>query len=90
MKRYFINVLLGLHTFIGTLFGIPWNVTPSAWSYYWSHNGKHFRWWWRFIRWTADMIFGKNHCKKAFQRAKTGYKSYSKKEFRRALKRGSL
>ena len=88
--RYFVNVLLGLHTFIGTLFGVPWNVTPSAWSYFWSRNGTTFKWWWKFIRWSADKIFGNYHCKKAFtfRRAKTGYKAHSKKEFRKALKKG--
>jgi hypothetical protein len=86
MKIYLINVLLGLHTFIGTLFGVPWNVTPSAWAFYWSHHGKKFKLWWVFVAYVADRIFGKGHCRKAFIRARNGCKHYHKKEFRKALK----
>ena len=57
MKEYFQNILVGLDQFVGTLFGIPADITISGWVGY-----KYpMTWMERWINWAFRDPY---HCQK--------------------------
>lgn len=62
MKRgpYFLNLLIGLDQFIGTIFGIPADITISGWIGY-KHPGS---WMERLINW---LFQDPNHCRDSIE-----------------------
>ena len=54
MKAYFINILIGLDQFLGTLFGIPADITISGWVGY-KYPGSLYEK-------LLDKVFGPKHC----------------------------
>ena len=59
MKAYFWNILIGLDQFLGTLFGIPADITVSGWVGY-----KYPDTWMERL---LDAVFGKGHCKDSIE-----------------------
>lgn len=60
MKRYWLNLLIGLDQFIGTIFGIPADITISGWVGYKYPN----TWMEHSINW----LFNDNkHCKNSIE-----------------------
>lgn len=52
---YWLNLLIGLDQFVGTIFGIPSDITISGWVGY-KHHGSLLE---RFINWLFN---NPNHC----------------------------
>jgi hypothetical protein len=59
VKSYFLNILVGLDQFLGTLAGIPADITISGWVGHQYPGSLYEK--------LLDKVFGAGHCKESIE-----------------------